>query len=127
MKQAYKVSLVVALSVVVTFFLTAYFLKENSTKTLVDMVIRTSIQMESFNDVGRVEAYDFLEDLVIRGCDKEALEFIKHQQTSLLLGLQSRMIESEAVRKQVMERNQKIGERAVKQIHQGAYFYPKCK
>jgi hypothetical protein len=128
MKQRYKTFLAVLISIAITFLCTAYYVKKSSAKTIVEMVIKVSTEMDSFNDIGRVEAYDFLEELIKKGCNKEALDFINYQKSSLLSGLQSHMKSSETIKNTVMERNHKVGERAIKQVgHKSVYEYPTCK
>lgn len=47
-------------------------------------MIDATIEMELFNDVHRVESWDNLEELLINGCNKEALEFVKMEKDILL-------------------------------------------
>jgi hypothetical protein len=87
-----------------------------------------AVEMESLNDVGRVEAYDFVEDMIKKGCNKQALEFVKDQQALLLSGLRNQMRDSEAIRKKITERNQEVADRAVKENSlKATYTYPTCK
>lgn len=128
MKQSYKISLAIFLTMIMTFLATVYFVNKRSAQTIADLVIKTSIEMQSFNDVGRVETFDTLENLVRKGCNKEALEFIKVQQTFLLSELKDNMEYSEKIKNDVMERSAKIGERAIKYVsQQGVYVQPSCK
>lgn len=128
MKQWHKISLAVIGSAIVTFLGTTYVVHKSSTKSAVSLMIDASIEMEALNDVGRVEAYDFVENMIKRGCTKEALDFINYQQTSLLSGLQYHMRNNEALKVKVLERNSEVGERAVREAsHKGSYTYPTCK
>lgn len=91
-------------------------------------MMKASIEMESLNDIGRIEAFDFVEEMIKKGCTKEALEFIDYQQASLLGGLHYQMLDGGGLKDKVLERNSSIGERAVREsTHTGSYTYPKCK
>ena len=127
MKQSYKTTLAVLLAIGVTFVATMHFANGRSAKTLSDTAVKTWIEIESFNDVGRVETFDILAGLVEKGCSKEALEFIKLQQTLLLSGLKNHMDYSEKIKDKVMSRNPKVGERAIENDPQkDIYVHPSC-
>ena len=87
MSQRAKSFLIIALSVIVTFFVTAHFVRHS----MLNALKIKFVEMEAFNGVYRIEAYDTLEGLLKKGCNKEALEFIKIQQTLLLSGLKQHM------------------------------------
>lgn len=124
MKQEYKIILAAVASALITFLGTAYLVNKNTYES----VVRMAIEMDSYNNVGRVEAYDFVEDMIKKGCNKEALEFINYQQASLLTGLQNQMRDSESIRKKIMERNREVADRAVKENSlKATYTYPTCK
>lgn len=128
MKQTYKLLLVIALTAIATFFCTVFYMNKMAAQSTVDLVIKTYNEMNSFNNIGRVESYDFLEGLIKKGCQKEALDFIGYQKSSLLSDLQQQMKESDKIRNTVMERNDQVGERAIKEnAHRASYEYPKCK
>ncbi|MDP3701620.1 MAG: hypothetical protein Q8R72_12025 [Hylemonella sp.] len=128
MKQRYKIILAFSIAALATYLVTITYAKKSETPRALALAYKVSTEMNSFNDVGRIEAYDFLENLIKRGCNKEALDFINYQRTSMLADLQSHMKESATIRNTVMDRNEKIGERADKAVpRSGSYTYPSCK
>lgn len=128
MKQWHKISAAILGSAIVTFLITAYVVHSNSTRNTVGFMMKASIEMESLNDIGRIEAFDFVEEMIKKGCTKEALEFIDYQQALLLSGLHYQMLNSDGLKDKVFERDSSIGERAVRKASRaGSYTYPKCK
>lgn len=128
MKQWHKFLAAIVGSVIVTFLGTAYVVHKYSTKSAVSVAINASIEMEALNDTGRVEVFDFVEDMIKKGCTKEALEFVNDQKSSLLYGLQYHMQNNEALKAKVLEHNQQVGKRAIRLTsYKGSYTYPTCK
>jgi type III secretory pathway component EscR len=123
MSQRTKSFLIIALSVIITFFVTAHFVRHS----MLNALKIKFVEMDAFNDVYRVEAYDTLESFLKKGCNKEALEFIKIQQTLLLSGLKQHMTWGDAVRESVVARNQEIANRANESpSRQDAFVIPTC-
>lgn len=123
-KQGYKFILAVVASTLITFIGTSYIAKKYTYESVVNM----AIEMDSYNDVHRVESYDFVEDMIKKGCNKEALEFINYQRASLLAGLRNQMRDSETIEKRIIERSREVADRAFKENSlKGSYTYPNCK
>lgn len=128
MKQRYKIILASSIAALATYLVTITYAKKSELSRAHALAYKVSTEMNSFNDIGRIEAYDFLENLIKQGCNKEALDFINYQKTSMLADLQSYMKESDAIRITFMDRNEKIKERADKVVNRsGSYIYPSCK
>jgi hypothetical protein len=128
MKQGYKIILASVIAALVTYVVTLHYAKKTETGRAMALAYKVSTEMDSFNDVGRIEAYDFVESLIKQGCEKEALDYINYQKSSMLAHLQSRMKESATIRNTVRERNDKIAERAAMVVpRSGAYTLPSCK
>jgi len=82
--------------------------------------------MQAFNDVNRVEDYDTLEQFLANGCHKEALEFVKIQQQSLLSGINDYLLWGDTVGKIVKSKSNEIYERAIKSSRPTPYTKPMC-
>jgi hypothetical protein len=44
--------------------------------------------MEAFNELDKIRSWDSVEQLLIKGCNKEALEYVRMKQSLELLHLQ---------------------------------------
>ncbi len=75
MKKHIKLILIIVLAVIATFLLTVYFVTKNTRAAF----ISASQDMEAFNELHRIRSYDSLEQLLIKGCNKEALEYVRNQ------------------------------------------------
>lgn len=123
MSRSQKSIVIISLSVAVTFFATAYYVRHSTRASSIDEFVN----MEAFNDVGRLENYDTLEDLLKRGCNKEALEFVQIQQTLLLFGLKRHMAWGDQVRDNIIARNQEVARRAkALSSRQRTFVIPTC-
>ena len=128
MKQWCKIILVSSIAALATYLVTITYAKKTEIPRALALAYKVSTEMNSFNDVGRIETYDFLESLIKKGCNKEALDFINYQKTFMVANLRSNMKESATIRNTVMDRNEKIGERADTAVpRSGSYTYPSCK
>lgn len=99
-------------AILLTFVLTATIQKRYLMKDLMSHMIAEGVKIEAYNDVGRVEDYDRLNDLLQKGCMAEALKFVQLQQSLLLSGIAYRMEENESVRDLVLKRNAAVAPRA---------------
>lgn len=99
-------------AILLTFVLTATIQKKYLTKDLMSRMITEGVKIEVYNDVGRVEDYDRLQDLLRKGCLPEALQFVLLQQSLLLGGIAYRMKESQSVRDVVLKRSAAVTQRA---------------
>jgi len=124
MAPAVKTFIAVVIAVVVTFVGTTILYRQHAIKTAIQLMTAKVDEMNAYNDVGRVEAYDRVESLLRKGCTKEALDLIKVEQTLLLSGLAYQMAGNEAVKGVVMARNANVGGRAV--LGPGKHVIPTC-
>ncbi len=122
MKMYFKIFFAIALSIVITFLVTAYFVRMHTNKAFK----ATVFEMEAFNDVGRVEAWDSLEQLLVKGCNNEALEFVKIEQASELLALKYDLNNDAKLIKKIEERNSSVVKRANSIVNKGVYQIPSC-
>ena len=123
MQQRLKTSLIVAVSVIFTFVATAYFAREATLRAFKAQVF----EMEAFNSVGSIETYDTVESLLVKGCNKEALELVRMQQSFLLSALKYEIGHDEILKDKIMARNPEITERAYKPSPQrGSSEIPSC-
>lgn len=118
MKPVLRAILIVGVAVVATFIATAAYYNQSVSKQVLLLMIAEAVQMEAYNDIGRVEAYDTVEDFIRRGCVKEALQLVQVQQNLLLGGIAYRMGESDDVQKVVLARSAAVAERARAQAAQ---------
>ena len=117
-----KIFFAMALSIAITFLATAYFVRTHTNKAFK----ATVFEMEAFNDVGRVEAWDRLEQLLVKGCNSEALELVRFEQTSELLALKYDLNNDAKLIKKIEERNASVVKRANDIINKGEYQIPSC-
>ncbi|PPC93172.1 MAG: hypothetical protein CTY33_09210 [Methylotenera sp.] len=122
MKKHIKLALIIVLAVIATFLVTAYF----STKNTRTAFISASQDMEAFNELHRIKNYDSLEQLLIKGCNKEALEYVRMEQSLGLLHLQDSLKNGARLEKSLETENSALLERAKTITNKGKYFIPSC-
>lgn len=71
-KQYLKTAITIALTAIVTFVVTAYFVAKSTKGTFV----AATNDVEAFNDLHRIRSWDSLEQLLAKGCIEEALEYV---------------------------------------------------
>jgi hypothetical protein len=102
---------------------TAYFVSKNTKATFVGL----AYDMEAFNELYRITSWDRLEQLLIKGCNKEALEYVRMEQSLGLSGLQWHLNNGAKLEKKVEGENQSIVSRARSFTSKGRYDIPTCK
>lgn len=117
-----KIFFAIALSIAVTFLLTSYFVRIHTNK----IFKATVFEIEAFNDVGRIETWDRLEELLVKGCNSEALKLVKIEQTSDLLALKYDLNNDAQLIKKIEERNASVAKRANDVISKDEYQIPSC-
>ncbi|RYH34995.1 MAG: hypothetical protein EON54_19760 [Alcaligenaceae bacterium] len=129
MKSLLKSTLLVALTAAATFVATATYYNHRVSKQVYAGFVAQAVQMEAFNDIGRLEAYDRVEDFLHRGCVKEALGLVQVQQRLVLNGIAYRMEQGgEEVRKVVLSRSGPVADRArAESAKRWAIEEPKCR
>ncbi len=115
------------LSVIITNFITAvvfsYLAAQGTTKTIVKKVR----EVEVFNDIGKTESWITLEKYLLKGCNKEALEFVKNEKTMAILGIKYQVGNDKALLNMVKERNSNIAKLMKSSANSNRYTIPTCK
>lgn len=122
MNQRMRMPLTIFITAAITFVSTAYFTRINT----VEALKLKFVEMAAFNDVRRVEDYDGLEALLVKGCHKEALEYVRIQRRTELSLLKDYFIWGDTARNTVNSRNHEVYERALKSSSPGSYTLPTC-
>lgn len=123
MRKHLKAALPIVLMVIVTFFVTSYFI----TKNVRGAIVAATIDMEAFNELHRIRSWDSLEQLLIKGCNKEALEYVRMEQSLKLLSLQRSLGNGARLDKALEEELSAILARAKSANNKGKYYIPTCK
>ncbi len=82
------------------------------TRQVIALMAKETRKIEAFNDVGRLETYDALRDLLGKGCVREAMDLVAVQQSLLLTGIAHDMERIPEVANVVLDRNAQAAERA---------------
>lgn len=123
MKAYVKFGLTVVVTAIVTFVGTAYFVSKNTRATFVSL----AYDMEASNQLYRISSWDRLEQLLINGCNKEALQYVRMEQSLGLSGLQWHLNNGAKLERKVADENQSIVSRARSFKGKGSYEVPTCK
>lgn len=128
-KPLLKSTLLTAFTAATTFVATAAYYNHRVSRQVYLAFIAQVDQMEAFNDIGRLEAYDRAEDFLRRGCSKEALGLVQAQQRLLLSGIAHRMDQGGTdVRNVVLARSARVADRARAESAKGwAIEEPQCR
>ncbi len=84
-------------------------------------------EMQAFNEIGRIEALDRLEKLLVNGCNSEALEYVKIQQNMELSDLKRHVKSNVKLARMVDEKNPSVAKRITNTIKTKSYAIPTCK
>ena len=122
MKKPFKILLATVLTAVSTFLVTSYFATKNTRAAFV----AATFDMEAFNELHRIRSWDNLEQLLIKGCNKEALEYVRMEQSLGLLSLKHNLNNGAKLDKALEEENPLILSRASSIISKGKYYIPTC-
>lgn len=123
MKKHFTFVLAIALTAVVTAFATEYLLTRNTTAAF----IATANDTEAFNELRRIESWDRAEQFLVKGCNKEALEYIRAQQAMATSSLQWLLKNGARLEENVAKDNQHIVDRVQSFTSKGIYNIPPCK
>jgi hypothetical protein len=121
-KKHIKLIMIIVLTVIATFLVTAYFVTKNTRTAF----ISASQDMEAFNELHRIKSYDSLEQLLIKGCNKEALEYVRMEQSLGLLHIQDSLNNGARLEKSLETENSALLEKAKSISNKGKYFIPSC-
>lgn len=122
MKKHFKFALTIVLIVVATFMVTAYFATKNTRAAFVAV----AYDMEAFNELHRIKSWDRLEQLLVKGCNKEALEYVRMEQSLGLSSLKWHLDSGAKLEKKLEEENRSILSRAHSFASKGRYDIPTC-
>ena len=117
MKQSVKTILVVITSVVSSSLVNKQTIKVMTSKVL---------DMQALNNVRRVESWDHIEKLISKGCNKEALQFIKIKQSEVLSDIKYQIGNNHKRIKVIEKRNHNIAKRAETSVKLNGYSVPTC-
>ena len=121
-RKHFKFALAIVLTVIITFMVTAYFATKNTRAAFV----AATYDMGAFNELHRISSWDSLEQLLIKGCNKEALEYVRMEQSLGLLSLKGKLTNGAKLDKALEEENPSVLSRAHSIISKGKYYIPTC-
>lgn len=101
---------------------TAYF----TTKNTRAIFVAETYDMEAFNELHRIKSWDSLEQLLIKGCNKEALEYVRMEQSLGLSSLKWHFDNGAKLEKKLEEENPSILSRVHSFKGKGKYEIPTC-
>lgn len=122
MKKHFKLAVIIIFVIATTFLVTWYF----SAKVIKASFVSAVQESEAFNTFHRIRSHDRLEQLLIEGCNKEALEYVQMEQSLELLGLQDKLKNGVKLDQALVEENPTIVTRANKIKSKGKYYIPSC-
>lgn len=123
MGQRTRTLLAVVLTAVVVGTGSSYLAWKGTTKAIANAML----EMDAMNSVGRVESWDRLGQLLIKGCNKEALEYVDIQGTLELADLNYTISSDPALTTKIRERNPDVASRVDAISIGGHYVEPTCK
>jgi hypothetical protein len=121
-KKHIKFALIIFLTVIATSLITAYYAAKNTRAGF----LAVSLDMEAFNELHRIRSWDSLEHLLIKGCNKEALEYVQMEQALHLLSLQRMLQNGAKLDESEKVENPSIISRANTIVNKGKYYIPSC-
>ena len=89
--------------------------------------IARSLETSAFNGIHRVDSLDRLEQLLIKGCNSEALDYVRMEQSLELLELKDNIKYGAKIDKETNDEYASIIKRANTEVNKGKYFIPTCK
>jgi len=121
-KKHIKLALIILLTIIATSLITGYYAAKNTRAGF----LAASLDMEAFNDLHRIRSWDSLEQLLTKGCNKEALEYVQMEQALHLLSLQESLKNGAKLDESEKAENQSIISRANIIVNKGKYYIPSC-
>ena len=89
--------------------------------------VAATVDAEAFNELHRIRSWDSLEQLLIKGCNKEALEYVNMEQSLGLLSLKDNLKNGAKLDKALEAENPSILSRANAITSKGKYYIPTCR
>ena len=118
-----RTTILVAVSIsIVTFLATSYFLERSIAKSIGAQVN----EMEAFNEIWRIESWERIESLLVKGCYKEAIEFAEMHKLTLLTSLKNQVGSNEKLLKMVTERSEEVAGKIKGLVKQNRHTIPSC-
>ena len=121
-RKHFKFALAIVLTVITTFIVTAHFTAKNTWK----LSVAATFNVEAFNDISRVKTWDDLEQLMLKGCHEEALEYVRVQQTLALSALKYHLDQGAELDAEIADKNRSIVSRAEAFERKEKYDIPTC-
>ena len=119
-----KLSLVITVVlIVITYLATSYFTINSLRRSFNEGIL----EMKAFNELHRIRSWDSLEQLLIKGCNKEALEYVQMEQSLHLLSLQESLKNGAKLDESEKAENPSIIRRVNSIVNKGKYYIPSCK
>jgi len=118
--KRFRFLLAIVLTTIVTFVSTSYFTSRNTRSAFV----ARAYDMEAFNELHRIESWDRVEKLLVQGCNKEALEYVRMEQSLGLSSLKWHLDNGARLERAVEESNRSIVSRAKSFSSKGKYEVP---
>ena len=122
MKRAALLFVFLAGTAMASAIVASYFAQKHTTQAMSKELAR----MEVSNAVGRFEHWERMENLLIKGCNKEALEFSKTLQSSELSFIAMYLERDPSLREVLQERSPGIEAKVASFEGAGASFIPTC-
>lgn len=122
MRKRLQFTLILFMLILLTAIVSAHFAAKNTRAAYVAM----TYDMEAFNELYRIETWDNLEQLLLKGCNKEALEYVRMRQSLGLNSLKRHLNNGAQLEKKVEEENRSIISRAHSFVSKGQYEIPTC-
>jgi hypothetical protein len=122
MKQSTKISAALALTAIVCFAAGSYLANKNTIKAFANM----TREVEVTNEVSRVETWDRIEQFLVKGCTKQALELVRIEKSSALSAIKYQLGSNTDLMSKVKERNPDIARRVDAASIKGTYSIPAC-
>ena len=123
MKKSNKTIIIVILTVIVTSLVTSSIVNRQTVKTMANGIL----EMQAFNEVARVEAWDNIEKLLTQGCNKKALYYVKKERSASLSSIKLDIGDNQKIMETIKKRNPEISQRVKDYKKSYDYTVPKCK
>lgn len=123
MKQNNKLIITSIFSSLITALIFSYLAAKGTTHSLVNKFR----EVEVFNEIGRVEIWSDIEELLNKGCSSEALEYVKNEKASSLSEIQSQAEGRQHLLKLIEKRNPEILKLVKNNKYTGSYKISTCK
>jgi len=123
MKPETKIIVVAVVTAAVSFGFGASLARKETTNALVGAVADN----EAINEVGRVESWDRVEQLLAKGCAKEALELARIEQSMALSSIKRQVGDDKDRMAKLRARNPDVAKRAESASVGKSYTIPTCK